>query len=146
MRWWAASEDYKRQSSLVASINARVGWHVDFVQFELRDGNVLRYGDEAGGEYVGPWSLDAHEAIVGVEQANPDAGRLGGNLTFKTSTGRSFSLKRMPSKRKKPASFEARDGSQICGLQFHASGRLIAICTCRINQSSCGRPERFHPA
>lgn len=132
--------------SLVASINARVGWQVDFVQFELRDGNVLRYGDEAGGEYVGPWSLDAHEAIVGVEQANPDAGRLGGNLTFKTSTGRSFSLKKKPSKRKKPASFEARDGSQICGLQFHASGRLIAVSTCRINQSSCGRPERFHPA
>ena len=35
-----------------------MGCHVDFVQLVLRDGNVLRYGDEKVGKPVGPWTLD----------------------------------------------------------------------------------------
>lgn len=122
------SDDEFQDSCSVSSISARVGWHVDFVEFHLRNGQSRQYGDPKGGVEVGPWKLEIDEHIVLVEQENPHVGYLGSCLTFQTSKGRRIQLKNAPKKRRETVSLEAPAGAEVQGLVFDG-GRLVNTIT-----------------
>ncbi|CAE7535434.1 unnamed protein product [Symbiodinium sp. CCMP2456] len=117
----------------IARISGHVGSAVDKLVLQLRDGSSRRYGFE-GGDPVGPWTLDADEYVLLVEQDRRDA-YLGNSLAFVTSKGNIIEFRGLQASRSRR--FVAPPDRQICGLGFTGSC-LTRVTTCPLEAHETG--------
>lgn len=110
----------------IASIRGKTGYAVDYLELELREGGMRKYGCDAGGFLQGPWTLQEDEHIVVVEQAIREE-YLGNSIAFFTSKGQVFKLSGVEASYSRR--FSAPPGRQICGLEFESS-MLACVRTC----------------
>eukprot|EP00930_Biecheleria_cincta_P034480 TRINITY_DN23830_c0_g1_i1.p1 TRINITY_DN23830_c0_g1~~TRINITY_DN23830_c0_g1_i1.p1 ORF type:complete len:575 (-),score=77.13 TRINITY_DN23830_c0_g1_i1:83-1807(-) len=117
----------------VAWLGGRVGSAVDEVLIQLREGPLRRYGRQSG-QPVEPYSLQAHERIMVVEQSRRDA-HLGSSITFYTSTGATYKLFGVESTTSRR--FVAPASRQVCSLEFN-EGLLWSVGTCESSKACPG--------
>mmetsp|Transcript_82473 Transcript_82473/g.163734 ORF Transcript_82473/g.163734 Transcript_82473/m.163734 type:complete len:585 (+) Transcript_82473:50-1804(+) len=120
-------ESVSGKRGAVACISGHVGYGVDQIFLDLRNGSARKYGCEGeGGLEQGPWSLAEDEIITIVEQAYRDE-FLGNSIAFYTSAGNIHKLSGMASSSARRVS--APSGSQICSLEFDGSNLMcVQIC------------------
>eukprot|EP00929_Paragymnodinium_shiwhaense_P104468 TRINITY_DN68901_c0_g1_i1.p1 TRINITY_DN68901_c0_g1~~TRINITY_DN68901_c0_g1_i1.p1 ORF type:complete len:707 (-),score=182.65 TRINITY_DN68901_c0_g1_i1:38-2062(-) len=133
----AADQEEAIGPGSVRSISARIGWYVDHLALELRDGSMLSYGRHSGND-MDPIELEEKDRIVAVEQKLWSVGYLGAYLCFHLHGGREVTISGewldWCSKKKKPQQnmFHAPPGCQVVGLTFEGS-MLTGLLTAPFN-------------